>query len=153
MSRSNTSPFIGAILNPDPLYLPVYSWKIAAGATTGFASPSQDYELDRLDLNKHYVTNPPATHYFNVGKQYDSMIDAGIFPGAMLIIDRSIAIKHNSVVVAAVDGEFIVKRLYKRAGVIKLLSENKEKNYPPIVFNEGQELVVFGVVTNAINPI
>ncbi|MDZ4097678.1 MAG: S24 family peptidase [Methylophilaceae bacterium] len=54
---------------------------------------------------------------------------------------------------AAVDGEFIVKRLYKRGGVIKLMSENKEKNYPPIVFNEGQELIVFGVVTNAINPI
>lgn len=139
--------------NPPPLSLPVYHFKIAAGATTGFASPAQDYELDRLDLNKRYITNPPATHYFNVGKQYDSMVDAGILPGATLIIDRSIAVKHNSVVVAAVDGEFIVKRLYKRAGVIKLLSENKDKNYPPIVFNEGQEMVVFGVVTNAINPI
>ncbi len=143
--------FPKADLNPLNSARPIYSFKIAAGETTGFKSPAQDYEQETLDLNKHLITNPPATYFFPVGKGYDSMIDAGILPGAILIVDCSLKPKHTSIVVAAVDDEWLVKRLYKRNGVFKLLSENKDKNYPPIEFGDGQELIIFGVVKNAIN--
>jgi DNA polymerase V len=77
------------------------------------------------------------------------MVGAGIFDGATLIVDRSIKPKSSNIVIADVDGEWMVKRLYKRSGVIKLLSENPLNE--PIVLKEGQELVVFGVVTYVIN--
>jgi DNA polymerase V len=65
-------------------------------------------------------------------------------------VDRSLEPKHGNIVVAVVDGEYTVKRLFKRAGKIELRSENPQ--YPPIQFKEGQELLIFGVVTNSIHP-
>jgi DNA polymerase V len=64
-------------------------------------------------------------------------------------VDRSLKPKSSSIVIADVDGEWMVKRLYRRSGVIKLLSENLD--HAPIVLQEGQELVIFGVVTYVIN--
>ena len=140
--------------NLTAISLPIYEFKLIAGATTGFASPAQDYETaDELDLTAHLVQNKPSTFIFPVGKDYDSMIDDGILPGSMLIIDRSLKVKHGSVVVAAVDGEWLVKRLYRRNGVLQLQSSNRDKNYPPIEFKEGQELFIFGVVKDAINKL
>jgi DNA polymerase V len=129
------------------LYLvPIYSGKVLAGQSR-FPSPAQDYEQKTLDLNDRYIANPPATFFFMV--KGDSMVGAGIFDGATLIVDRSIKPKSSNIVIADVDGEWMVKRLYKRSGVIKLLSENPLNE--PIVLKEGQELVVFGVVTYVIN--
>ena len=141
---------LAAMMNPSPLYRPIYSGKVSAGQSR-FPSPAQDYEQEELDLNKHLIKNPPATFYYNVGNAYDSMVDVGILPNALLIVDRSITPKSSHIVVALVNGEEIVKRLYKRRNVIELRSENKEKNYPAIVFSEGQELVIEGVVTANVN--
>lgn len=145
--------FLSAKLDPPSLAIPGYSWKLLAGETTGFKSPAQDYEQEELDLNKRYVVNRPATYFFTVGKHYDSMVDAGIFPGGVVIVDCSLKPKHNAIVVAAVDDEWVVKRLYKRGGKIMLLSENRDKGYSPIEFEEGQELQIFGVARTAINDI
>lgn len=139
-----------AMLNPPELFRPIYSGKVSAGLSK-FPSPAQDYEQEELDLNKHLVQNPPATFFYNVGAEYDSMIDVGILPKALLIVDRSINPKSSHIVVAVVNGEEVVKRLYKWRNVIELRSENKEKNYPPIVFSEGQELLIEGVVTSNVN--
>ena len=141
---------IAVMMNPPSLYRPIYSGKVSAGQSR-FPSPAQDYEQEELDLNKHLIKNPPATFYYNVGNAYDSMIDVGILPNALLIVDRSITPKSSHIVVALVNGKEIVKRLYKRRNVIELRSENKEKNYPAIVFSEGQELVIEGVVTANVN--
>ena len=141
---------MAAMMNPPLLYRPIYSGKVSAGQSR-FPSPAQDYEQEELDLNKHLIKNPPATFYYNVGNAYDSMIDVGILPNALLIVDRSITPKSSHIVVALVNGEEIVKRLYKRRNVIELRSENKDKNYPAIVFSEGQELVIEGVVTANVN--
>ena len=142
--------YMFAMINPPELFRPIYSGKVAAGQSR-FPSPAQDYEQEELDLNKHLIKNPPATFYYNVGNAYDSMIDVGILPNALLIVDRSITPKSSHIVVALVNGEEIVKRLYKRRNVIELRSENKDKNYPAIVFSEGQELVIEGVVTANVN--
>ena len=79
------------------------------------------------------------------------MIDAGIFDGDVLVVDRSIEPKHNDIVLATLNNEFIVKRLFKRAGVVKLVSENNI--YPPIVIKEKDDFAVWGLVTNSIHKL
>ena len=135
-----------AALNPIPLARPIYSGKVSAGQSR-FPSPAQDYEQKFLDLNERYINNPPATFFFEV--KGNSMEGSGIFEGDTVIVDRAIKPKSSSIVIADVDGEWMVKRLYKRGDVIKLLSEHPE--HPPITFSEGQELVIFGVVTYVIH--
>lgn len=146
-----TFDYLFAMINPPELFRPIYSGKVAAGQSR-FPSPAQDYEQEELDLNKHLIKNPPATFYYNVGS-YDSMIDVGILPNALLIVDRSINPKSSYIVLAVVNGEKVVKRLYKWRNVIELRSENKEKNYPPVVFKEGDELIIEGVVTANVNKL
>ena len=151
-STAQSADFIKLAEYPIELSIPVYSGKVSAGQSR-FPSPAQDYEQEELDLNKHLINNPPATFLYRVGNMQDSMIDAGIQPNCILIVDRSITPKSSHIVIAEVDGESMVKRLYKRRGVIELLSENKDKNYPPIVFKEGQDLIVSGVVTFNVNTL
>ncbi|MBA4143997.1 MAG: translesion error-prone DNA polymerase V autoproteolytic subunit [Nitrosospira sp.] len=145
-SDRDGAAFPRAVPHPRPMPRPIYSGKILAGQSR-FPSPAQDYEQKTLDLNDRFIANPPATFFFTV--KGDSMIGAGIFDGATLIVDRAVKSKSSSIVIADVDGEWMVKRLYKRSGVIKLLSENPLN--APIVLKEGQELVIFGVVTYVIN--
>jgi len=135
-----------AHLSPLVTQRPIYSGKVCAGQSR-FPSPAQDYEQKSLDLNQRFVTNPPATFFFEVTG--DSMIGAGIFPGATLIVNRSVKAKSSSIVIVDVDGEWMVKRLYKRGNTVRLLSENPA--YAPIEFTEGQELIIFGVVTYVIH--
>lgn len=138
--------------NPSVILVPFYEGKVRAGQSR-FASAAQDYEMKELDLNQLLVTDPPATFVVQVAKDCDSMIDAGIFPGSKLIVNKALGpkAKSSNIVVAIVDGEFVVKRLYKRLKTVRLLSENKSKGYPPIEFTEGQELVIWGVVEHVIN--
>lgn len=144
---------IPAAINPPLLELPLYIGKVSAGRTTGFASPAQDYEQEKLDLNKKMVTNAPATFFYTVGKSDDSMIDDGIMPGGLLVVDRSITPRTGKNVIAIVDDEYVVKRLYKRNDIVELRSMNKSMNYPPIRYREGLELIIEGVVTYAVNAL
>lgn len=142
-----------AELIPIPLACPIYSGKVSAGQSR-FPSPAQDYELEELDLNKHMVRNPPATFFFRVKKEEedgDSMIDAGILPNCIVVVDRSITPRSSNIVLAVVEGELTVKRLYKWRDIVELRSENSIKNYPPIRFKEGDELVIEGVVKFNVN--
>lgn len=75
-----------AALNPEPMSRPIYSGKVSAGVSR-LPSPAQDYEQEELDLNKHLIKNAPATFFYKVGESYDSMIDVGIFPKEILIVD------------------------------------------------------------------
>jgi len=101
-----------------------------------------------LDLNELCVKHPAATFFVRV--QGDSMIEAGIQPGDILVVDRSIHAVHGDVVIASLDGEFTVKELALRPRV-QLLPRNVL--YAPIEIPEGMELEVFGVVTNVIRQI
>lgn len=109
----------------------------------GFPSPAQDHVERRIDLNEVLVLNPLSTFLFT--SEGDSMIGAGIWPGDKLVVDRSIEAKHGLIVLACVDGEFTVKRLYRRGGRIRLDAENPA--YQSIVFRDAQEMSVWGVVT------
>jgi DNA polymerase V len=112
----------------------------------GFPSPATDYVEESLDLNAYLVTNKAATFVFQV--KGDSMIGAGIHDGDKVIVDRSINAAHDDIVAAVVDGEYTLKRLFKRAGRIELRPENPL--FSPIVFNAGIELQIWGVVTGSI---
>lgn len=123
---------------PPPLPLPFDCVKISAG----FPSPAADYEDKRLDINDYLVRNPVSTFFFPV--QGDSMEGAEIFEGDVLVVDKSVEAQHGHIVVAFVNGERLVKRLYCRNGKVALVAENPE--YPPLVIKEGVELTVWGVV-------
>lgn len=135
------------VIDPVRLYLPLFSSRIPAG----FPSPADDHVEDRIDLNEELIRNPPAT--FMIRVEGRSMIDANIFEGDILIVDRSIEARDGHVIVAVVDGKFTVKRLSIKGGKVCLLPENPDPSYQPIDFQDGQELIVWGVVTNVIHPV
>ena len=114
--------------------------------SAGFPSPAGDYVEDGLDLNSYLVQNKPATFMFTV--RGESMIVAGIHDGDKVVVDRALKAKHNDIVIAVVDGEYTIKRLYKYRGRIELRPENP--SYSPITFTDGQELQIWGVVVGVV---
>ena len=126
------------------LSLPIYS-KVNAG----FPSPADDHIEGKLDLNTHLIKHPSAT--FFVKATGDSMINAGIHEGDILVVDRSLEARSGKVVIAAVDGNLTVKRL-KRSGKDILLSP-ENNNYKPIKLTENNDVVIWGVVTNVIHKV
>ncbi len=123
--------------------VPAYGFRLLSHRmSAGFPSPAADYAEEELDLNTYLVRNKPATFMFSV--KGDSMIGASIEDGDKLVVDRSINPKHNDIVVAVVNGEYTIKRLFKHMGCVELRPENP--NYQPITFKDGSELEVWGVV-------
>ena len=88
----------------------------------GFPSPAEDFAVKRIDLTQELVTHPQATFLLRVSGE--SMREAGIFDGDMLVVNKALKPRHGQVVVAVVDGEFTVKYLYQRAGRVKLRAAN-----------------------------
>ena len=114
--------------------------------TAGFPSPAEDLGAQRIDLTRVLITHPQATYFLRASGH--SMVEAGIFDGDILVVDRAVKPRHNHVVVAVVDGDFTVKRLYQRAGRTKLKAANP--TFADIVPKEGQTIEVWGVVTSSI---
>jgi len=125
--------------------IPMYGHSISAG----FPSPADDYIEDRLDLNELLVNNKSATFFLRV--KGDSMVNAGIHHGDIIVVDRSLQPGHRSIVVAVVDGELTVKRLITCGGSAELHAENPK--YAPICLQEGQELTIWGVVTSSVHQV
>lgn len=121
------------------LSIPYAIEKISAG----FPSPAQDYIDKRLDMNEHLIKNECATFIVKVGSL--SMLNAGIDIDDELIVDRSLDAKHQDIVVALIENDFTVKRLMIDDSGRWLKAENPD--YKNIYFNEGQELIIWGVVT------
>lgn len=115
----------------------------------GFPSPADDYIEDYLDLNEYLIKHPAAT--FFVRASGDSMKNASINSGDILVVDRSVEPVHGKIVIAAIDGELTVKRLFKKNGLFKLLPENPD--YPEIIINDCSDTVIWGVVTNVIHEV
>ena len=135
------SPDDRAAVYRQPLFMaPVYA---------GFPSPADDYIEGKLDLNDYLVKHPAAT--FFVRAAGDSMIDAGIHPGDILIVDRAIEPVDNSVVIAAVHGELTVKRIRKSGSKLFLVPENG--CYEPLEVTEEMDVEVWGVVTTVIHSL
>nr|WP_245597850.1 translesion error-prone DNA polymerase V autoproteolytic subunit [Marinospirillum insulare] len=128
-------------LQQNYLAIPLFSDAISAG----FPSPAQDYIEQTLDLNELCIKHPAATFFVRV--EGDSMINAGIFPNDILVVDRSIQAVQGDIVVASLYGEFTVKELVLGANPC-LLPHNPA--YLPISIPEGSDMEIFGVVTNVV---
>ena len=125
--------------------LPFYLSPVEAG----FPSPADDYLDNRLDLHRHLVQHETATFFLRAHGQ--SMINAGIHDGDLLIVDRAIEAAHNRVVIAALDGELVVKRLVRRNGRVLLVPDNPD--YPEFDITNREHVHIWGVVTYAIHKL
>lgn len=127
--------------------LPLYACRLRAG----FPSPADDYLEDKIDLNRYLAEHPAAT--FLVRVEGDSMTGAGIFPGDIAIVDRSLVdsdlkAMHNKIVLAVLDGEFTIKRLSVKGKTVLLLPENDK--YEPINVTGANDFTIWGVVKHSI---
>ena len=120
---------------------------MSSTVTAGFPSPADDHLDLPIDLNEYLVKHPAATFYVRV--QGDSMDDAGIHQGDLLIVDRAEPYTIGSIVLAVLDGEFAVKKLIKKNESLYLLSSNTA--YRPIKIQAESDFKVWGVVTYVIH--
>ena len=117
--------------------------------SAGFPSPAEDYIEEQLDLNKHLIKHPAATFFVKV--KGDSMIDAGIHSGDILIVDRAVNPGNKKVVIAVINGELTLKRIRMTKGKLFLVPENDK--YKPVEITEEMDFTVWGVVTNVIHKL
>jgi DNA polymerase V len=130
---------------PQALHAPILMANGAVAA--GFPSPAGDYLDNRIDIFEYLIQHPTATFYVRV--KGNSMINASIHDGDLLVVDRSIEPKNNQVVVAIIDGEFTVKRISKHNNKLYLIPENE--HFKPIEITETMDFEVWGVVTFVIH--
>ncbi len=114
--------------------------KVLGSVAAGFPSPAEEELVDTLSLDEYLIRNPQASYLVKVSG--DSMIDAGIMPGDLVIVERGREAKHGDVVVAQVDGQWTMKYFEKVQGKVVLRAANKK--YPPI--QPKNELIIGGVV-------
>ena len=119
---------------------------IESGISAGFPSPADDFLDNSIDLNKELVKNPNSTFYGRV--KGDSMKDAGIHHGDLLIIDKSIEPQDGKIAVCYIDGEFLVKKIKIEKDCCWLIAANE--NYPPIKVTEENDFIIWGIVVHVI---
>ena len=124
------------------LELPLFSSRVPAG----FPSPGDDYIDQTLDLNE-LIKHPSDTYLVKV--EGDSMINAGIYDGDILVVDRAIEAENNKVIVANLDGELTVKRLSIKDTRVLLMPDNPK--YEPIEIRPLSDFRIMGVVTFVIH--
>ncbi|MDI3504634.1 MAG: polymerase [Candidatus Cloacimonadota bacterium] len=129
----------------DKVSRPLFEIKVPAG----FPSPATDYTEKELDLNEHLIAHPKHTYFMKVDGY--SMIGAGIYPGDLAVIDRAIEPCSNRIVIALVDGEFMLKRLIIDKGEYWLVPENDE--FKPTKITEDADFIIWGVVTYVIHQV
>ena len=145
LTRIHAGPVLD-FFTPDfttQLDLPLAGTAIAAG----FPSPAEEYLDLALDLNKELIKHPASTFYARV--KGDSMVDAGIQDGDLLVIDKALEPKEGTVAVCYLDGEFTVKRLSVREEGVYLMPANAE--FKPIRITEENNFLVWGLVAYVIH--
>ena len=119
-------------------------------ASAGFPSPAENYVEEKLNLNSYLIKNKESSFFVRVSG--DSMINVGIFDNDILIVDRSLDPKRQSIVIVSIDGELVIKKLMKEQSKnYYLKSENS--NYPNIKLNSNRDTVIWGVVTYVIHSL
>ena len=124
-------------------------WIFEQGISAGFPSPADDFKEVRISLDNELVSNSESTFYARVNG--NSMENADISDGDLLIIDRSVEPENNKIGICFLDGEFTVKRIIKRKERIYLKPENK--NYKEIEIKDDNELIIWGIVTYVIKKV
>jgi DNA polymerase V len=140
--------YVHVVAAPD-LSTPYACLLFLVPVSAGYPSPADDYLDSALDLNQHLIKHPTAT--FCVRVAGESMREAGIHSGDVLIVDRALTPRDGSVVIAVINGELTVKRLSKCKGKLLLMPENQQ--YPPLAITETTAFDVWGVVTYVIHRV
>ena len=113
----------------------------------GFPSPARDFTEGTIDLNEELIPRPNST--FIVRARGDSMIGSGIYPGDLLIVDRSLSPRNGSIIIAVLDGELSVKGLKLNNDQVTLSSSNP--NYSDVIVSEEMDFTIWGVCTNVVH--
>ena len=122
---------------------------IDSGISAGFPSPAEDFEEQGIDLNKELIRHKEATFFGRV--KGNSMIDAGLNDGDLLVIDKSLEPANGKIAVCFIDGEFTVKRIKIEKDIVWLIAENK--NYAPIKVTSENDFIIWGIVTAVIKKV
>lgn len=121
--------------------------EVRTANATGFGAAADDYAERGIDLNEQLIMNKPATFFFRM--KGEAMTGIGIFEDDVLIVDRSIKASNGKIIVAAVDGELLVRRYQQSFNKVILVAENKK--YKPLEVGEFNNYNVWGVVTCTIH--
>lgn len=121
----------------------------AAAVAAGFPSPADDYVESRIDLNDILIRHPSSTFFLRVSG--DSMRDAGILDGDLLVVDRAVEPRAGRVVVAVLDGAFTLKYLNRHQGRWRL--EAAHPDYPPLELRDAGDACIWGVAIHAIHTL
>ncbi|MFZ2253561.1 MAG: translesion error-prone DNA polymerase V autoproteolytic subunit [Minisyncoccia bacterium] len=140
--KTETSATILGGVTDSHTEIPMFSSRPQAG----FPSPGDDQIEKVLDINDLVVKHPASTFFVRV--EGDSMEGAGIFSNDVLVVDRSITARDGLIVVAAVYGEMVVKRLKSVGDTHILISENE--NYEPITVSGHEDCFIWGVVVGSV---
>lgn len=133
--------------DPPPLLLTAMLAKVSAG----FPSPADDYLDEGIDLNRLLVRNGPATYFYTVEEDADSMLLKGIAGGDRLLVDRSIEARNGHLVLAVILGEgATVKELEIKGDRVRLIPHSPNPIHQPRTLREGEEVLIVGVVTSCI---
>jgi len=122
---------------------------VSTANATGFSAAADDYMERGIDLNEQLIRNKPATFFMRVSG--NSMINAGIYDGDIVIVDRSIKPQNGKVVIAVIDGEMLIRRYEQTLNRLRLIPETSQLS--PIEVNEFNDFKIWGVVTCVIRAL
>ena len=122
---------------------------VESGIVAGFPSPALDFVDASIDLNRHLIKHPSATFYGRV--KGDSLKNAGITDGDLLVIDKSLEPTNGRIAVCYLDGEFTAKRIQICKETVFLVPENEE--YKPIRVDKDNDFMIWGIVTHVIKKV
>lgn len=125
--------------------LPLFANTVQAGAPVMAEEQVDAY----VNLHEHLVPNPDSSFFARA--QGESMRDAGIFDGDMLVIEQCDSARNGQVIIASVDGALTVKRFNQDGTGIQLLSENPD--FSPIIITPENDFAILGIVTNVIHKV
>lgn len=116
---------------------------------SGFGAAADDYMERGIDLNEQLIRNKPATFFMKMNGS--SMINAGIFDGDILIVDRSVKPVNGKIVIAVIDGEMLIRRYERTINKLRLIPETPKLS--PIEVSEFSDFKIWGVVVHLIRSI
>jgi DNA polymerase V len=124
-------------------------WEVPTANATGFGAAADDYMERGIDLNEQLIRNKPATFFMKVSG--NSMINAGIFNGDIVIVDKSIKPVTGKIVIAVIDGEMLIRRYEKTLNRLRLIPETPQ--LAAIDVSEFMDFKIWGVVSCVIRQI
>ena len=120
--------------------------QVPTANATGFGAAADDYMERGIDLNEQLIRNKPATFFMKV--RSNSMVNAGITEGDIVIVDKSIKPVTGKIVIAVIDGEMLIRRYEQSFGKLRLIAETDQ--LASIEISSFSDCKIWGVVVHAI---